>query len=299
MMRPSQSGTAQAIDAYLEHHLDRPNVPGTAIAIVEGDQIVHQHSFGQARPHGPPPSPQTPFVLGSITKSITVLAVMQLVEHGKVGLDDSVQRPVPWFRLADPRAAAQVTVRQLLIQTSGPDSWSGWVPMADFDSSPAAAEKHARTLATYRLTRPLGSAFEYSNSNYDLLELIVEAASGESYADYVQDYIFGLLAMRLSYTSREEAARAGLAMGHRYWFGYPVAVPATRSPRWSVASGGLISCTEDLAHHLIVQLNEGRYGEVQVLSPAGIAEMQRPAVSAWKMLSVPLGTLRHGLVRPA
>jgi CubicO group peptidase (beta-lactamase class C family) len=101
--------------------------------------------------------------------------------------------------------------------------------MADFDSSPAAAEKHARALATYRLTRPPGSAFEYSNSNYDLLGLIVEAASGGSYADYVQNHIFGPLAMRHSYTSREEAARAGLAMGHRYWFGYPVGAPATRS----------------------------------------------------------------------
>jgi CubicO group peptidase (beta-lactamase class C family) len=92
--------------------------------------------------------------------------------------------------------------------------------MADFDSSPAAAEKHAHALATLKLSRPLGLAFEYSDSNYDLLGLIVEAASGESYVDYVRDHIFGPLEMRHSYTSRQEAARAGLAMGHRYWFGY-------------------------------------------------------------------------------
>jgi hypothetical protein len=100
--------------------------------------------------------------------------------------------------------------------------------------------------------------------------------------------------MRHSYTSREEAARAGLAMGHRYWFGYPVAAPAARSPTGSLASGELISCIEDPAHHLIAQLNEGRYGEVQVLSPAGIAEMQRPAMPAGKVLSVPLGHYAMG-----
>ena len=67
--------------------------------------------------------------------------------------------------------------------------------MADFDPSPDAAEKHARALATHRLNRPVGSAFEYSNANYNLLGLIIEAASGESYPDYIQHHIFTPLDM--------------------------------------------------------------------------------------------------------
>jgi CubicO group peptidase (beta-lactamase class C family) len=185
-------------------------------------------------------------------------------------------------------------VRQLLNQTSGLDTWSGWVPMADFDRSPAAAEKHACALATFELSRPVGSAFEYTNTNYDLLGLIVQAASGESYADYVRKHIFEPLEMRHSCTSCEEAAWHRLAMGHRYSFGYPVAAPATRSPRGLLASSELISCTEDLAHHLVAQLNGGRYRGVRILSPAGIAELQRPVVSAGKVLSVPLGDYAMG-----
>ena len=67
------------LDAYIERQIDRLNIPGVSLAIVEGDEIVHMRGFGQARPGGDAPSPQTPFVLGSTTKSFTALAVMQLV----------------------------------------------------------------------------------------------------------------------------------------------------------------------------------------------------------------------------
>jgi CubicO group peptidase (beta-lactamase class C family) len=276
--KTSDAAPYDAIDRYIEQGLKRLNVPGAALAIVEGDQIAHQRGFGQARPGGGPPSPQTPFFIGSLTKSFTALAVMQLVEAGRVDLDAPVQRYLPWFRVADAQASAQMTVRQLLNQTSGLSSASGWAPLADFDSSPGAGESQARALATLQLSRPPGSAFEYSNMNYNLLGLIVEAASGESYAAYVQDHIFGPLDMRHSYTTRTEAQQKGLALGHRYWFAYPVAAPDLPLPRGSLPAGQLISSTEDMAHYLIAQLNEGRYGGIQVLSPAGIAEMHHPGV---------------------
>src|SRR5260370_31495539 len=112
--KTSDAAPYDAIDRYIEQQLKRLNVPGAAVANVEGDQIVHQRGFGQTRPGGTPPSPQTPFFVGSTTKSFTALAVMQLVEAGKVDLDAPVQRYLPWFRVADPQASAQMTVRQLL-----------------------------------------------------------------------------------------------------------------------------------------------------------------------------------------
>ena len=276
--KASDAAPYDEIDGYIEQQLKRLKIPGAALVIVEGDQIVHQRGFGQTRPGGMPPSPQTPFVLGSTTKSFTALAVMQLVETGKVELDAPVQRYLPWFRVSDPQACAQMTVRQLLNQTSGLTSASGWAPLADFDSSPGAGERQARALVTLQLSHPPGSAFEYSNMNYNLLGLIVEAISGESYAAYVQDHIFGPLDMRHSYTTRAEAVQNGLALGHRYWFAYPVAAPDLPLPRGSLPAGYLISSTEDMSHYLIAHLNDGRCGSVQILSPAGIAEMHRPGV---------------------
>jgi len=266
-----------AIDAYVEQEMRRLNIPGVSLAIVEGNKIVHLRGFGRDRPGGGAPSPKTPFPLGSTTKSFTALAVMQLVEAGKIRLDDPVQRYLPWFRVADPRASAEISVRHLLNQTSGLPTWVGEVPLADFDDSPDATERQARALTTLKLTRPVGSAFEYSNTNYNLLGPIIEVASGESYEDYVQKHIFTPLGMSHTYTSHATARQNGLAVGHRYWFMIPVAADNIPLPRGSLPGGMIISCAEDMARYLIAHLNGGRFGDAQILSVAGIDELHRGA----------------------
>jgi CubicO group peptidase (beta-lactamase class C family) len=208
---------------------------------------------------------------------------MQLVEAGKIELDASVQRYLPWFKVADPQASAQITVRHLLNQTSGLSQAVGMIPLADFAASPDAVERQARGLATFSPTRPAGSAWEYSNMNYNLLGLVIEAASGESYASYIRNHIFTPLEMRHSYTSKATAQQSGLAVGYRSWFGVPIAAPDLPVPSGSLPSGQLIASAEDMAHYLIAQLNGGRYGAGQVLSPQGIAAMHRPAVQAEAM----------------
>jgi CubicO group peptidase (beta-lactamase class C family) len=278
--RSSQNDNFEEIDAHIERQMERLNIPGATLAIVEGDEITHLRGFGRARPGGEAPAPHTPFLIGSTTKSFTALAVMQLVEDGKVELDAPVQRYLPWFRVADPQASAQITVRHLLNQTSGLPVLSGARPLADFDDSPDASERQARALSTLKLTRPVGSKFEYSNMNYNLLGLIIEAASGESYEGYVQNHIFAPLQMIHTYTSQAEAKQNGMAVGHRYWFAAPIAAPNLPFPHGSLAGGGLISSSEDMAHYLIAHLNEGRYENAQILSAAGIDELHRPAVEA-------------------
>src|SRR3712207_667564 len=108
-----------AIARYVEQERQAARVPGIALAIVQGDRVVRLQSFGEADPSGRAVTPQTPFVIGSAAKSFTALAVMQLVEAGKLELDAPVQRYLPWFRVADPDASARITVRHLLHHTSG------------------------------------------------------------------------------------------------------------------------------------------------------------------------------------
>jgi CubicO group peptidase (beta-lactamase class C family) len=275
-VKPASSGTSyDAIDAYVEGQMHRLHIPGASLAIVEGDRIVHQRGFGRARPGGETPTPQTPFFIGSLTKSITALAVMQQVEAGKVELDAPVQRYLPWFRVADPVASARMTVRHLLNQTSSLPLWPSEVALADFDDSPDATERQARALNTLKLTRPVGSKWEYSNYNFNLLGLIVETVSAETYAGYLQNHVLGPLGMTHTFTSKAEAKQHGLAMGHRLWFGLPFPAPDFSTPRASLPSGQLISSAEDIAHYLIAHLNGGRYGEAQILSSAGIDELHR------------------------
>jgi len=299
------------VDAYIEAQMQRLNIPGVSLAIVKGDQIVHLRGLGRARPGGEAPTPQTSFFIGSLTKSVTALAVMQLVEAGKIELDAPVQRYLPWFRVAGTQASARtpalapersagasVTVRHLLNQTSGLTTLSGEIQMVDFDDSPGATERQARALSTLELSRPVGSAFEYSNANYNLLGLIIEAASGESYAEYVQKHIFTPLDMRHSTASPAVAkenglAAANLAVGHQYWFAKPFAAPHMPIPLGSLPSGQLISSAEDMARYMMALLNEGRYGDVRILSGAGIAELHRGVADLYAM-GRPLGQYGMG-----
>jgi len=281
----SKLSSYAAIDAYLAQQMQRLSIPGAALAIVEGKKIVHLCGLGTAWPGGEAPTPQTPFMIGSLTKSITALAVMQQVEAGRIELDAPVTHYLPWFRVMppqDPQAdrspGAGITVRHLLNQTSGLPMLAGMVGLGNFDTRPDAAERQARALASLTLSHPAGAVCEYSNLNYNLLGLILEAVSGEKYADYVQNHIFDPLEMRHSYTSREAAKANGLAVGHRYWFSLPVAAPELPIPQASIASGQLFSCSEDMAHFLIAQLNGGRFGKSQILSEAGIQELQRGEV---------------------
>jgi CubicO group peptidase (beta-lactamase class C family) len=286
---PLASAPYDAIDAYIEQQMRRLHIPGASLAIVEGDKIVHLRGFGKARPSGEVPTPQTPFFIGSLTKSITALAVMQLVEAGKVELDAPVQRYLPWFRIADPQASAQITVRHLLNQTSGLPALAGSLILAEVDNSPDAAERQVRALSGLKLKHPVGSKCQYCNLNYNILGLIIEATSGESYPDYIQTHIFNLLKMSHSYTSKAAAKQDGLAMGHRHWFSLPFPTSDLPIPRGSLASGQLISSAEDMAHYLIAHLNGGRYGEVQILSQAGIEEMHRG------VLEITMGKISGGL----
>ena len=269
------STSFDAVDTYLESQMRRLHIPGASLAIVEGDQIVQLRGFGRARPGGEAPTPITPFFIGSLTKSITALAAMQLVEAGKVELDAPVQRYLPWFRVADPEASAQMTVRHLLNQTSGLPVLSSQLVLAEMDDRPDATERQVRAMSTLKLSHPVGEKCGYCNLNYNILGLIIETASGESYSRYIQKHIFDPLEMRHSYTTKVAAQKDGLAVGYRHWFSLPFPEPNMPVPAGSLPSGQLISCAEDMAHYLIAHLNGGRYGNAQILSAAGIDELHR------------------------
>ena len=127
----------------------RAGAPGLAVAVVDAGGVRYLHTFGDC------PDADAPFVVGSLSKSFTAVAVMQLVEQGAVDLDAPASRYAPGYDVPD-----EVTVRSLLNQTSG---------FGAYDSSPMP---RWATLGT----------FSYANANYDLLGRVIEGASGETYA---------------------------------------------------------------------------------------------------------------------
>lgn len=261
------------IDAFVRDQVQRHGIPGLALAIVDGDQIVHLAGYGQADQSGRPVTPQTPFVLASASKPLTALAIMQLVETGQIELDAPVQSYLPTFRLADPVASRQITVRHLLQHTSG-------IPEAGCQSNRFGSKNLAdfvAALQTIELQAPAGTQPFYCSGNYNILGYLIERVSGQSYAVYIQEHVFTPLAMHHSFTNEQAAKQAGLAQGYRWLFGLPTpsAYPYDGA---QMPSGFLIASAEDLAHFLLAQLNGGRYGATSILSAQGMAALQAPGV---------------------
>ncbi len=274
-----------ASDRYVEGEMRAARIPGAAIGIVKDGQILYVKGYGVADPAGRAVTPQTPFFLGSVSKSFTALAIMQLVEAGKIDLDAPVQRYLPGFRLADPPAAQAITVRQLLEQTSGLSTYAGEVA---FVGESASIETLVRGLAALKPASPPGVRFRYSNLNYVVLGNVIEAVTGGSYADYVTRHIFAPLGMAHSYASPEKARADGLATGYQYFFGLARPVASPLNPG-SVPAGRLIASAEDMARYLAMWLNEGKSGGVALVTPSGRAQLQAPAAQVTSYVRYGMG----------
>lgn len=281
------------IDAYIQSRMQIANIPGLALGVVYGDEVVYLKGYGIAVPDGRAVTPQTPFILGSTSKSLTALAVMQLVEAGRIDLDAPVTTYLPWFRTNDAAASAQITVRHLLNQNSGLSAYEGRQGIADNDQSNMALEIGIRDLSGVQLSQPAGQSYEYANENYNILGLIIQAVCGSSYEEYIRSTIFAPLQMSHSAAALSDPAAIDIATGYRYWFFWPVAFDAPY-PRRMTPSGFLISSAEDMSHYLIAQLNGGAYGNNQLLSPEGIVTLHTPSARISSLSSYGMGWVIEG-----
>jgi CubicO group peptidase (beta-lactamase class C family) len=282
-----------SVDAYIRAGMHTAHIPGLALGVVLGNRVAYLKGYGIAGPDGRPVTSQTPFILGSTSKSFTALAVMQLVEAGKIDLDAPVTTYLPWFRTSHAAASAQITVRNLLHQDSGLPAYEGRRGLSDNDQSSAALEKGIRELSRVQLSQPAGQRYEYANENYNILGLIVQTVSGTPYEDYIRFEIFAPLQMRHSAAARSDPAITDIATGYRSWLFWPVAFDAP-FPRRATPAGSLMSSAEDMAHYLTAQLNGGAYLDNQLLSPQGMVTLHTPGARMGPSSSYGMGWVIQG-----
>jgi CubicO group peptidase (beta-lactamase class C family) len=178
-----QTGLETNLDGYLTDHMARLKIPGAAVGIVRGDQVILLKGYGTADAgRTQPVTPQTPFYLASVSKSFTARGIMQLVEAGKLELDTPVREILPWFQ-GQGAGAETMTVRHLLHQTSGLSERGGYSRNLEPDGL-TALETSIRHLADDTLQRVPGTDYEYSNTNFDVLGLIIETVSGQAYGEW-------------------------------------------------------------------------------------------------------------------
>lgn len=251
--------------------LDEQGVPGWAVAVVTKDGVLHQQVAGTTT-DGEPTRATTPFLIGSVSKTLTATVVMKLVEHGRLNLDRPAATYLPAFHLAGDRGR-DITVRQLLNHTSGLSAADG-LSRADQVDGPEALH---RLVGSLREAEPLhrpGEKHVYSSANYLVLGALVEKVTGQPFATALSSSLLAPLGMTHTVSTTQQADAAHLQAGHRYIFGR-----TTGLDRGYTASGvpyGYVGSTlDDMTRYARFQLGAG---PADVLRPESMAAMQSRSV---------------------
>ncbi|MBI3970871.1 MAG: beta-lactamase family protein [Chloroflexi bacterium] len=261
------------LEQYVEEQMRACRVPGLALAIVQGEEVVYARGFGvtSVEDGGVPVTPQTLFRIGSVTKALTGTAIMRLVEAGALELDRPIREYVPWFTLSDRAAAERVTLRMLLSHTSGlPHDYR-----LHGRSDPAGLEAYVREVVSrYPLVAPPGKVYSYSDPGLDVAGYVAEVVAAKPFAHLMQEMVFAPLEMRRTTFDPLVAMTYPLAQVHDLLDDGTMCVQHRAHDNTSQYPCGLLFSTAlDLANFALLHLHAGRFRDRQILSPASVAQM--------------------------
>ena len=286
-----------ALSTFFADAVARGNVPGIVAIVVDRDKVLYHEAFGKMNvAKNVPMAKDTIFRIASMTKAVTSMGVMQLVEQGKVGLDDDVSKFIP--ALEDPQVFSKVdssagtyetqpakrpiTIRQLLTHTSGIGySWS--------DPSLAIAQK--KTGATNDSQLPLvnepGAQWTYGASTRVLGD-VIEKVTGERIDAYLENHILGPLGMRDTSYTVPPAKYSRVVTVHQK---ANAAIRETQNPDPIPATirgdGGLFSTAADYSRFVQMILNRGQLGGVRILKERTVAEISKNQTGSVKVRPQP------------
>jgi CubicO group peptidase (beta-lactamase class C family) len=231
------------IDNYIQAQIESNHLPGVAIAVVRNGEVIKSKGYGFADlEHQTPATPQTVYLLASVTKQFTATAVMFLATDGKLKLDDRIDAYLDGL----PDSWRAITIRQLLNHTSGLARQPPIGRLPGWFTTEHSREEYIKASAQLPLQFHPGEKFSYSNLGYCLLGYIVEKASGKSYWDFLRDRIFQPLGMTATRNGDPKVVipnRAGAYGWERNMF--VNRIHPTSSTGFS--AGCLVSTAEDMA----------------------------------------------------
>ena len=217
----AQQNVKVTLDKYIEKFIKEQNIPGAAVAIVHNKEVFFTKTMGVTGESEKKVTSKTPFAIGSISKSLTALAIVKLIEDKKIKLEDPVQRYLPWFKLKDSQISSTITIQHLLTHTSGINTYEGLALSDKQSKSSTALKENVMKLSNVKVTAPPGEKYQYSNANYIVLGALIEEVTNETYSSYMEKYIFQPLNMNGAAASKEIAYEKGYLTGYQSWFGIP------------------------------------------------------------------------------
>jgi CubicO group peptidase (beta-lactamase class C family) len=268
------AGVAAVIARYQEtipELMAEEDIPGLALAVVDGDRVVWQQGFGSTDSDGGTPvTVDTLFSVQSMTKTFTATAVMQAVQAGRLDLDEPITTYLPGFTVHsafEPHPERRITLRMLLGCTAG---FTHEAPLGNnYEPKPGTFDAHVRSISATWLRFPVGTGFAYANLGFDIAGAVLERVYGKPYPALMRDSLLAPLGMRHSTFDRARVhATADRASGHDG----DLVPPSVITPM--MASGGLWSSAADLARFLEFQLGSGTLHGRTVLDAAMVQEMR-------------------------
>jgi CubicO group peptidase (beta-lactamase class C family) len=284
---------SSALSTFLGNAVARGDVPGIVAIVVDRDKVLYHEAFGKQNvAKNVPMAKDTIFRIASMTKAVTSVGVMQLVEQGKLGLDDDVSKYLP--RLKNPQVFSKVdekagtyltqpakrpiTIRELLTHTSGVGySWS--------DHGLAIAQK--KTGATNDSELPLvnepGAQWTYGASTRVLGE-VIEKITGERIDAYLEAHVLGPLGMHdTSYTVPQDKYSRVITVHQKANNAITETQNPTPIPATIRGDGGLFSTASDYSRFVQMILNRGQLGGVRILKESTVAEMSKNQTGSVKV----------------
>lgn len=265
------------ISARVSELLAEYGIPSAAIGVLQDGEVTGFAVGVTNVTTGEPATTDTVYQCGSMTKTWTALAFMQLVDEGKVGLDEPVRAHLPGFRVADPEVSANVTPRHLLYHTSGIEEDFG-DPGEDDD----VYERMVENIADAPQVHPLGYTHGYSAAlGYAILARIMEVVDGRRWDDIMKDRLFDPLGLTGTTSWRARVDQSRAATGHliRSPDEGPVVSPLDYLPRSFGPGGNVNSTVRDVLTMAHVFLGEGKAPNgTTVVSAASLREMMESRV---------------------
>lgn len=236
---------ADGVDDYVKCQMRRYHIPGVSLAIVKERKVIKAKSYGLASVElNVPATKDTIYQIGSVTKVFTATAVMMLVNDGKIRLDDRITNYVSGL----PPAWSGITVRHLLSHTSGiTNDYADVGETSTRLRNPLSPEQFLESATNFPLASVPGEKWAYSNSGYYLLGLIIEKASGKSYADFMKQRIFVTLGMHSTGVNSLETVVTNRAGGYSWWNYGGLHNGNYWDISWAFSAGGITSSVMDLA----------------------------------------------------
>ena len=272
----AQALDVSKVDALAQAALRAWNAPGIAVAIVRDDKVLLAKGYGvKERGQPDPVTTRSVFAIGSATKAFTTAAMAILIDEGKMSWDDPVRKHIDFFRLSDPLASEQVTLRDLASHRTG-------LSRNDllWYASPWTQEEILRRVGFVKLSHPFRSTWQYQNIMFSAAGYSVGKASGSTWQQFVQERIFDRLGMNdASVTTLAAEHAPDHTSPHRKGPDKTLAVIPWRNLDNIAPAGAINASIEDLVPWVRLHLNGGVVDGTRLITARNIAEMHTPQMA--------------------